>query len=136
MRHYIRPYPTILSIILFIEIVLIAQFSTRIYTVLQRQDKIDELRFLSGELSKKRAELIIKRDYVKSDDYVEDVARGALGYALPGERVYMVAEEAQKQIELSTSEHLSENILPNPSMTWWAENLYSWWNLFFVEKSN
>ena len=97
--------------------------------MLSRQEKIDELEHLRVELIKQVADLEKKYVYVSSDDYVEDVVRGSLGYIREGERVYMISNEAIKVIEAPSVKLDSSDVVID-RLPWWQENVLSWLSLY------
>lgn len=130
MSRLFRPPLIILTLVLICEIVLIFQFSTKIYTVLQRQEKLDELRKQRDTAEQIAYEKQVQLRYVKSDLYVEDIARGSLGYTMEGERVYMVDSQRLPELHLPAVS-ISTTNTETDYRPWWQENALSWWSLFF-----
>ena len=54
----------------------------------------DELRRDIAELDQEHGQLVAVRDYLQSDEYVEDIARRILGLVRPGETLVIVSSSA------------------------------------------
>jgi cell division protein FtsB len=76
----------------------------------QVRDEIDRL-------VQQKAELEALRDYLRTNDYVEGVARRVLGWVRPGETLYVIESDAP-----ATPEVTAANGEPS-DQTWW-ERLY------------
>lgn len=113
------PHPP-LPTILLVPAILIAgylAFTSGRYVVHNYQLSNDEqtLRAEIRELDRDREQLTAIRDYLESDEYLEDVARRVLGLVRPGETLVVV----------SGSEAASSEAAPvTPGARWW-ENLYA-----------
>jgi cell division protein FtsB len=71
-------------------------FSTTTYIVDNYRLRQDESRIRAeiAQLERDRAELTGVRDYLKSDEYIEEVARRTLGLVRPGETLVVVSSTA------------------------------------------
>lgn len=116
----------LLIIILFIEISLIFQFTSRILSLSETQKRIDDARSnrdkLRLEYKKKQDELT----YVQTDSYVEDIARRKLRYGLPNEHIYIVPADKKVAVELQGVRF--EEVTFQEQI---SGQLLRWFNLFF-----
>jgi cell division protein FtsB len=85
-----------------------------------RQDEA-QLRQDLAELNQERAQLTAVRDYLKSDEYVEYVARNTLGLVRPGETLVIVSSSAPTP---------APTPVPGPGAAWAPE---PWWRELFVD---
>lgn len=113
-----------LFLLLGIELLLLFQFSTRIVSILQTSSRIESKKLqrdmLKSEYESKESKLV----YVRTDLYVEEIARQKLRYSKEGEHIYILP---------STSVSLPD--LPSVSLgpdegNVWGEILH-WYKLFF-----
>jgi cell division protein FtsB len=115
-------------VVLTIAIFLIVDFGRRTtagYYVSQSEQRL--LNEIEAELTR-RAELTARRDYVLTDEYVEEWAREQAHMIRPGDRpLFLVTPEspgALVELIQSTESYPPAEPLPN-----W----YQWWLLFFGE---
>jgi cell division protein FtsB len=66
-----------------------------------------------ADLQRQHDELIALRDYVRSDEYIESVARRVLGLVKPGETLTIVSGPQGEQPAVPTAES------GGPSRPWW-----------------
>jgi cell division protein FtsB len=66
-------------------------YVTHNYRLVQEED---QLRRDIAELDQEHDQLVAVRDYLESDEYVEDVARRVLGLVRPGETLVIVSSSA------------------------------------------
>ncbi len=86
-------------------------------------DDETQLRQDIAELNREHAQLVAVRDYLKSDEYVEYVARNTLGLVRPGETLVIVSSSAPPP-------------LPTPTPTAGAGGARTpepWWRQLFVD---
>ena len=87
-----------------------------IYDTLQLEREEESLRDEVAELEQRYQELTELRDYLKSDEYVEWVARRELGLVLPGEMGIIVLPRSTPTA-VAEGEEASE--VPEPQPRWW-----------------
>jgi cell division protein FtsB len=83
---------------------------------------------LEQEIAAERAQheaLLARREYVQTDEYVEQVAREELKWVRPGE-IVVVPVPVQRE-PLPTLEASPTPVKPSPGESHWQE----WWTLFF-----
>jgi cell division protein FtsB len=76
-----------------------------------------------AQLDRDHEQLVAVRDYLKSDEYIEDVARRTLGLVRPGETLVVVSSSAP------TPARPAPAATPGPVHTPAAE----WWKDLFVQ---
>ena len=76
-----------------------------------------------GQLDRDHAQLVAVRDYLKSDEYIEDVARRVLGLVRPGETLVVVSSSAPPT---AVAPHVA--VTPGP-----ARASPGWWKALFVQ---
>jgi cell division protein FtsB len=124
-----RPFSVqvMFTAILAIALILAINFSSRIAATQPLQQTYDEVTDEIARLRQEQAELIIERDYVRGDAYVEQWARDEGKLVRPGEVLIVpvpssedvaVTEDEAQFIEVETS--------PPPPAAWMV-----WWELFF-----
>jgi cell division protein FtsB len=69
-----------------------------------------------AELDARHAQLVAVRDYLKSDEYVEYVARNTLGLVRPGETLVVVSSSAPAAPSATPSASEERDTAP-----WWQE---------------
>lgn len=72
-----------------------------------------QLRTDIAQLNNDRERLTSVRDYLKSDEYIEDVARRTLGLVRPGETLVVVSSSAPRAAPTATSSAIV------PASEWW-----------------
>jgi cell division protein FtsB len=70
------------------------------------------------ELDEQRAQLVAVRDYLRSDEYVEYVARSVLGLVKPGETLVIVSSTAP---ELAATATPATSTAKAPHEPWWKD---------------
>lgn len=88
-----------------------------IYDTLQLEQDEDTLRDEVAELEQRYQELTELRDYLKSDEYVEWVARRELGLVFPGETGIIVLPRSTPTV--AEGEEASPSEVPEPQPRWW-----------------
>ncbi len=69
-----------------------------------------------GQLNRDHAQLTAVRDYLKSDEYIEDVARRVLGLVRPGETLVVVSSSAPPTaVAAATAPERT------PGTAWWKD---------------
>lgn len=72
------------------------------------------------ELNRDHEELLAVRDYVRSDSYVEEVARRVLGLVKPGETLVLVSSDATPQASPTPAPGAAgPSALPDDRSEWW-----------------
>ena len=115
-------------LVLSIAIFLIIDFGRRAATGYRVRREEEKLRVQLEALEETQQVLLARRDYVKSDAYVEEVARKELKWSQPGETIVVVMATpiAPTQAALPPA-----SITPQPLR---AETpLQAWLNLFFPD---
>lgn len=87
--------------------------------ILLSQSLSDDQRDLQTEvagLHQQQTDLEAIRDYLRTDDYIEGVARRVLGLVRPGESLVIVSSNAQP-----TPGEPEEGAAPPSERTWWQE---------------
>lgn len=72
------------------------------------------LRAEIASLERDKQQLTAVRDYLKSDEYVEDIARRVLGLVRPGETLVIVSSSAPVTAPTPDAE-------PTPGGAWWKD---------------
>jgi cell division protein FtsB len=101
-------------------------FTTTRYVVHEynlREDQAQLHREIN-QLDRDRQQLIAVRDYLKSDEYIDDVARRVLGLVRPGETLVVVSSSAPPRLIAPPAA-----TTPSPVRTPAAE----WWKALFVQ---
>ncbi len=110
--------PLFLWIALIIAIVLAVSFARAYYKDYQIRVQITDLQGRIDEMESKKLESLSLLDYVKSEEYLEDVGRSQLGLKKEGERVIIVDAQDDKT-----------EIYARPMQRESSWRL--WWNHFF-----
>jgi cell division protein FtsB len=113
--------------ILAIALILAINFSSRIAATQPLQQTYDEVSAEIERLRQEQADLIVERDYVRSDAYVEQWARDEGKMVRPGE-VLIVPVPSSTDVETAPDESQIievETSAPPP------EPWRVWWELFF-----
>lgn len=112
----VRPRLPLMPLAVGIAILLIAYLgvTTARYVVHNYQARSQEsaLRTELTQLAEDRRQLEATRDYLKSDEYIEYVARRTLGLVRPGETLVLVSGPERAPEPAST---------PAPGVAWWKE---------------
>ena len=77
-----------------------------------------EIRRDITELDEQRAQLVAVNDYLKSDEYVEYVARSVLGLVRPGETLVIVSSTAPEALPTATAAAGDASVEQRP---WWQD---------------
>lgn len=118
-------------IALSISIFLIVDFGRRAAANYRVQREAERLSQEVQIARQQQADLLARRSYVASDLYVEEVARGELKWASPGETVLAVmpTPEAAPSSAVPNSPDVSPaSIIQTPAQ--------AWWHLFFGHPAN
>ena len=93
-------------------------FTTLHYVVHNYQVHHDEtsVRADIAQLDREHGQLVALRDYLKSDEYVEEVARRILGLVRPGETLVVVSSSDNAHDAPSTAQPAR-----TPGDAWWKE---------------
>ena len=93
-------------------------FTTLHYVVHNYQVHHDEtsVRADIAQLDREHGQLVALRDYLKSDEYVEEVARRILGLVRPGETLVVVSASGGGPAMSSTAQPAR-----TPGDAWWKE---------------
>lgn len=113
---------TIWVLIVFIIVVLGLKTFKDVTKLLAAFEKIQEVKQEILRLEKENKEMISKKDYFLSEQFIEEEARNKLNMAKPGEIIVILPPDFQKELE-----HKKENFLENSSLPNWKK----WWQLFF-----
>ncbi|MGB9911644.1 MAG: FtsB family cell division protein [Microgenomates group bacterium] len=108
------------GLILIFTIYLILKTGSDISKIFNAFKKIEKTKAEVLVLEKKKNELLQKKEYYQSEEFIEQEARNKLNMAKPGEIVVILPPDFQKFLRKNNNE-LSKNI---PS---WRQ----WWQLFF-----
>ncbi len=81
-----------------------------------RQDQATLQRDIK-QLNRDHQQLVAVRDYLKSDEYIEDLARRVLGLVRPGETLVVVSSSAPPPIAATPSAPAART----PSAEWWKD---------------
>ena len=95
-------------------------FSTTRYVVHEynlRQDQAELHREIT-QLNRDHQKLTAVRDYLKSDEYIEDVARRVLGLVRPGETLVVVSSSAPPTAVASA---VAQGAARTPAAEWWKD---------------
>lgn len=107
--------PLFLWIALVIAIALAVSFARAYYKDYQIRQQIAELQVLVDQMEEKKLSSLQLLDYVKSEEYIEDVGRSQLGLKKEGERVIIV------DVQDDQTEYYAQEIEREPSWKlWWA----------------
>lgn len=110
--------PLFLWIALVLALALAVSFARAYYKDYQIRVQITDLQERIDEMQSKKLESLSLLDYVKSEEYLEDVGRSQLGLKKEGERVIIVdAQEDKTEIYARPTQRESSWKL--------------WWNYFF-----
>lgn len=99
-------------------------FTTTRYVVHEYNLRADQaaLKGDIAQLDRDQKQLIAVRDYLKSDEYIEDVARRVLGLVRPGETLVVVSSSAP-----------SPAAAPAPATVTAHPTPAEWWKNLFVQ---
>jgi cell division protein FtsB len=73
-----------------------------------------------NQLDRDHAQLVAVRDYLKSDEYIEDLARRVLGLVHPGETLVVVSSSAPKAAATQSPQAPSSAAV-TPAAEWWKD---------------
>jgi len=107
-------------LILIIGISLIVSLSRDILRLLKAGERIKLAEQKVSQLEKEQPELLGKRQYYQSEEFIEEEARNKLGLSRPGETIVILPPNVGEI--LGQKEKTSEKEIPN-----WQR----WWRLFF-----
>lgn len=91
-------------------------YTTSRYFIHNYQLRQDEAQIRSDmtELDRDHAKLVAVRDYLKSDEYIEDIARRVLGLVRPGETLVVVSGNGAVPTADPVAQH-------TPGAEWWKD---------------
>jgi hypothetical protein len=115
-----------LIIAIFVEILLFYNFCTRIVSLSETQKRIDTARLNRDAVVSKYRERKNELDYVRTDSYVEDIARRKLRYGREGDHLYIVPAEREIKVELEKVDYTN---LDGSERT--SNQFLNWYKLFF-----
>jgi cell division protein FtsB len=115
-----------LLLLLFFELLVIFQLSSRIVSILQTDSRIQTTRLQRDILKKEYQSKMYAYSYVRTDLYVEEIARAKLRYGYPNEQMYIISED---RLQVPTLPQVE--IVESASPKWWGEML-NWYSLFFT----
>jgi cell division protein FtsB len=72
-----------------------------------------------NQLDRDHAQLVAVRDYLKSDEYIEDVARRVLGFVRPGETLVVVSSSAPEPAAMAPA--ATPGPVRTPAAAWWKD---------------
>jgi cell division protein FtsB len=114
------PHPSLTTVLLVVATIAIGYLAitTTRYLVhnYQLRGQESQMRVQLHQLDQDHAQLIAVRDYLKSDEYVEQVARDVLGLVHPGEMLVVVSQAAT--VATATPSADGET---TPGEPWWKE---------------
>lgn len=106
-----------------LELFLIFQFSLRAVSILETSSRIESARLRRDVLKKQYEDKSQRLSYVRTDTYVEEIAREKLRYGRENELLYLIPSPVLPT--LPEVEMAGDN-----SFVWWGE-VQNWFNLFF-----
>ncbi len=71
-----------------------------------------------NQLDRDHEKLVAVRDYLKSDEYIDDVARRVLGLVRPGETLVVVSSSAPQPAATAPP---ATNAVRTPAAEWWKD---------------
>lgn len=98
-------------------------FTTTRYVVHEynlREEKATLQRDIS-QLNRDHQQLVAVRDYLKSDEYIEDIARRVLGLVRPGETLVVVSSSAPASAAATPSPAIGATTGNTPEAEWWKD---------------
>ncbi|MDQ3098378.1 MAG: septum formation initiator family protein [bacterium] len=116
----------LLIIIIIIELFVIFSCLSRVFSILHSQNRIAEFKIQRDVLNKELAKKQELYDFVRTDTYIEKIAREKLGYAREGDIVYIVPTGKQQQVELPQIAFQGES-----SGIFMLGEVGGWWKVFF-----
>jgi cell division protein FtsB len=116
----------LLATIVTIELFIIFSCISRIFSILHSQTRISEFKIQRDLLNKKLAEKQELYDFVRTDTYIEKIAREKLGYAREGDIVYIVPDGKQIKVNLPQIAFKGED-----SAGFVFGEVGGWWRVFF-----
>jgi len=115
----------LLILILLFELVAVFQLCSRIISILQTDSRIQSTRLQRDILKKDFQSKQYTFGYVRTDLYVEEIARSKLRYSYANEQMYIIRESNLVRPELPPV-----NITQADVSERWGE-IVNWFNLFF-----
>ena len=97
-------------------------FTTARYVVHEynlREDQAQLHREIN-QLDRDRQQLIAVREYLKSDEYIDDVARRVLGLVRPGETLVVVSSSAPPRSPVPPAA-MTPSPVRTPAAQWWKD---------------
>jgi len=99
------------------------------YRKYQLTQEIDQLKLEIERIEGKNEQLANLMEYLKEDEYIEKEARLKLNLKKPGEKVIILADRTEEEIE--NQEVQEDNIFINRENDG-AANHWEWWQYFFA----
>jgi cell division protein FtsB len=116
----------LLSFFIILELILSYNFISRIFYILNTQKHIDTERIQRDVLKERYETRLSEYSYVKTDTYVEEIARIKLGLSKPGDYVYILPTDKNFTVSLP------DIALANGESTERASGeVMNWYALFF-----
>lgn len=106
--------------IIVVGISLIVNLTHDILRLLKAGERIKQAENRLEKTKEENKQLLEKKDYYASEEFIEEIARNKLNMARPGETIVVLPPNLAEVVGRKEKETLSE--LPN-----WRK----WWNLFF-----
>lgn len=103
------------------ELVLIYSLVRGIQSSIHSRGRVNELETQKQELLEERGELGRRLEYLESEEYLEQVARGELNLAKPGETVVIVPEDS---IPVEEDSNLQDNKEKVANWQKWVEVVF------------
>jgi cell division protein FtsB len=97
------------AIIIIVGIILIISLSLNILRLLKLGKPVEELKNKLLKLEKEHQELLEKKKYYSSDEFIEEQARDVLNMTKSGETIVVLPENQNSQNNQS-----QQNTIPNP----------------------
>ncbi len=116
----------LLLIIVIIELIVTFNCGSRIIYILQAHRRISEFKIQRDLLAKKYESQLVAYQFIRTDTYIEKIARSKLGFAREGDYVYIIPAGKELKEELPKISFQSDNL----SGSGYGE-IIKWWKLFF-----
>lgn len=114
-----------LLLLIVFELIIVFQLSSRIISILQTDSRIQNTRLQRDILKRDLQAKQYSFAYVRTDSYVEEIARAKLRYSYAGEHMYIIRETNTTRPTLPTVAFAQDGAHHR-----WGE-IINWINLFF-----
>jgi cell division protein FtsB len=115
-----------LTIAILLELVLFYNFCTRLVSLSETQKRIDVARAARTSIQMEYEAKANELEYVRTDSYVEDIARRKLRYGRPEDHIYILP--STKEIGVTLEDIRFEEVTFQQQLT---GQLIKWFELFF-----